>query len=767
MTQQTYKKGDFIGQKYEVVDILGEGGFGIVYLAFYHDLAGKQVQHPFYALKTFKQEYFSNQEIKDRFRKEAQVWIDLGSHPYIVRAHYVDLISDRLFVASEYIAPEYEGGPNSLDAFLKQRSLDLAQSLRWAIQFCHGMEYAFSKGIRAHRDIKPSNIMIDYDMMLKISDFGLAGAFQKSTPLSELDQNRKGATQLHTMVGTSIGTPEYMSPEQFTDFSSCNERSDIYSFGVVLYQMASGGKLPFNAENTEYRWVALRHLHHERPVPKLSSPIFPMIQKCLEKEPKNRYESFRALRAGLEAVLKQQTGEVVGVPNRAEWSSQEWNNRGISMTNLSKYEEAIECFDRAIDVDPRNGGSWNNKGNALRFLGRHRDAIGCFDKALIINPANVRAWFNKAALLSSMNQLDNSLLCLHRLLDIRPIDSYTISQVAGLLSKSGFRPTDTKAICQKVISLNIMPRDIDGLFNLGICYIATEDTDNALKNFLEAEKLNRYDRGLWFQLMEVYFKKQDAAKTLEYCDKLIAAHDNVEEAVNKKSRVLSYAGRSGQAISLLQDTLRNNPQMAFLWFTLSEIQEQNSNFSDALKSAKQCLALLMQNENNDPTKIHNVKCRIEMLQEGSSDSSTTEIQHALHQLKKAESGCYGEKPHTDAIRHLIKLNTKHGDKQKALYYCDMLLKTTNYITDFGNKALVMSHFGDHAEAVQLLTDILKEWPAVDSLWYVLSKVNEDNGNIKDALRAAMKCHEVLLKSSNPSRQNIEEIEDRIRNLRKR
>ena len=95
----------------------------------------------------------------------------------------------------------------------------------------------------------------------------------------------------------------------------------------------------------------------------------------------------------------------------------------------------------------------------------------------------------------------------------------------------------------------------------------------------------------------------------------------------------------------------------------------------------------------------------------------------------------------------------------------MLLKTTNYITDFGHKALVMSHFGDHAEAEQLLTDILKEWPAVDSLWYVLSKINEDHGNNREALRAAVKCHEILTKSSNPNRENIVEIETRIRNLR--
>lgn len=765
MIQHTYKKGDFIGQKYEVVDILGEGGYGIVYLAFRQDFAGEQVLHPFYALKTFRNEFISDATVTDLFCKEAQVWIDLESHPYIVKAYFVDLISDRLFIATEFICPQVEGGPNSLETYLKRGPLDLAQSLRWAIQFCHGMEYAYSKGIRAHRDIKPSNIMIDHEMAVKISDFGLAGVFQQAASNLVCEQNGNDATQPHTLAA-SAGTPEYMPPEQFTDFAACDERSDIYSFGVVLYQMASEGKRPFSADNSAYRWMALRHLHQDKPVPKLNSPYFPMIQKCLEKEPKHRYQFFKALRVDLETILKRETGEVVKVPNREVWSSQEWNNRGISFMNLSKHVQAIECFDKALDVEPRNGGAWSNKGNVLRLLGRHMEAIDCYDNAIKINPSNARAWFNKAALLSTMSQIEYSLQCLHRVLDIRPIDTYIVSQITGLLSIGDFEPAGTQAICQKIVSLNLKPNDIDGLFNLGCCYRQIYDTDNALEVFLKAEKLAATDSGIWFQLMEIYFKKQDPVKTAEYCDKLIAADAQIEEAVNKKSRVLSYTGRSGQAISLLQNTLKNNPRMGFLWCTLSEIQEQNNKCNDALESARQCLALLMQNESSNRAKIEAVIRRIDLLRRKSSDGgATSEIQQALQQLKKAEAEHFEEKLHTDAIRQLTKIYTKNGDKQKALYYCDMLLKTTNYITDFGHKAMVMSHFGDHAEAVQLLADILKEWPTVDSLWYVLSKINEDHGNITEALRAAMKCREVLTKSSKPDKQHIVEIEARILNLR--
>ena len=163
-----FKKGDFIGQKYEVYDVLGEGGFGIVYLAYSHELQSA------YALKTFRDEYIEDIKTRERFRKEAQVWIDLERHPYIVRAYFVEEISGRLYIAMEHIASD-ETGMNTLDGYLRRRPPDLAQSLRWAIQFCHGMEYAYSRGVRCHHDIKPDNIMISQDKTMKISDFGLAG----------------------------------------------------------------------------------------------------------------------------------------------------------------------------------------------------------------------------------------------------------------------------------------------------------------------------------------------------------------------------------------------------------------------------------------------------------------------------------------------------------------------------------------------------------------------------------------------------------------
>ena len=177
-----YQKGDLIGQKYEVHGVLGRGGFGIVYLVYSHETGSV------YALKTFRDEYLADAQTRERFRKEANVWVDLERHPYLVRAYFVEEVVGRLFIVMEYIAPD-EQGLNSLEGYLQRRPPDLAQSLRWAIQICYGMEYACSRGVRAHRDLKPANILISQDKAVKICDFGLAGVLGAARAVSGIRVN--------------------------------------------------------------------------------------------------------------------------------------------------------------------------------------------------------------------------------------------------------------------------------------------------------------------------------------------------------------------------------------------------------------------------------------------------------------------------------------------------------------------------------------------------------------------------------------------------
>ncbi|MCJ7424615.1 serine/threonine-protein kinase [Candidatus Bathyarchaeota archaeon] len=418
-----YKKGDFIGQKYQVYGVLGHGGFGVVYLAYSHDMHSKGV----YALKTFRDEYLRDTETRQMFHKEADIWVDLERHPYLVRAYFLDEVAGRLYVAMEYIAPNKQG-LNSLEDYLERRPPDLAQGLRWAIQFCHGMEYAYSKGVRCHRDIKPANIMISTDKTVKISDFGLAGILNLSKMESKLNVE-EGKVGLSILEGRGFGTPTHMPPEQFTNAASCDERSDIYAFGIVLYQMATGGTLPFlaplprdDSEEEMRRFCkAMYRLHSEAPVPKVASPLFTVIQRCLEKEQGMRYQTFKQLRADLEPLLKNQTGETVKLPEPKEIEAWELSNKGASLNILGRFADAIECSDRAAKINPQLAQAWNNKGNSLHSLGRFVDAIRCFDKAIEIDPSDGCVWSNEGKSFAGLGRFVEAITCYDKAVKINPL----------------------------------------------------------------------------------------------------------------------------------------------------------------------------------------------------------------------------------------------------------------------------------------------------------------------------------------------------------
>ena len=455
-----YKKGDFIGQKYEVYGILGKGGFGVVYLVYSHELG------EVYALKTFRDEFLANQEVRKRFHKEASVWVELGSYPYLVHAYLVKEISGRLYIVMEYISSNEEG-LNSLEGYLQRQPPDLPQSLRWAIQICHGMEYAYSKGVRAHRDLKPANIMISQDQTAKITDFGLAGVLSESAAIGAAGwgdtQPERAGLSGQTMLGKGFGTPTHMAPEQFDNAAECDERSDIYSFGIVLYQMAAGGQIPFPVPIGAY-WQTMWRLHRESPVPRLTSPLFPIIQRCLEKAPEKRYQTFQEVRKVLESQLQQQTGEVIIPPQLKEIETWEWGNKGNSLHNLGRREEAIRCYDQALEIDPRDAFAWNNKGVSLRSLGRYQEAIHCLDQALKLNPHYVHAWANKGNSLGNLGRYQEAIHCYDQALEIDPRFAATWGNKGVSLGSLGRNEEAIRCYDQ---ALELDPRNVHAWYNKG------------------------------------------------------------------------------------------------------------------------------------------------------------------------------------------------------------------------------------------------------------------------------------------------------------
>ena len=351
-----WQVGDKIANRYEIYQILGgEGktGMGIVYICYDH-----KHKTP-YALKTFQEKYLSSEDILKLFEREALVWTHLERYPYILRAHWVDRLEDRLFIILEYIAPDKQGR-NTLTHYLG--NLSFPETLKFSIQFCYGMEYAYSKGIDAHRDIKPDNIMITSDKTVKITDFGLVKAFQEIQLKEDIiSQEESLRLSIFQSKGKRIcGTFPYMAPEQFDGYA--DKRSDIYAFGIVLYQMATNGRLPFiGRTQQEYE-----RLHRYG----LSSPLYPLIQKCLEKDPNDRFQDFATIREELQNLLLKETGETISSPKKEELEAWELSNKGIALADLGRYKQAITCYDEALRINPNYTLAQKNKKICLEKLRR-------------------------------------------------------------------------------------------------------------------------------------------------------------------------------------------------------------------------------------------------------------------------------------------------------------------------------------------------------------------------------------------------------------
>ena len=264
--------------RYTLSERIGAGGQATVYLGL------DTVLNRTVAIKVMHQLISSDREYTSALMAEAQLSAGL-THPNIT--HVYDYLTD-----DEYASIVMEYLPNSLDRLVRdQGTLSIARALGLITQICEALAYAHANSV-VHRDIKPHNILLDAEGNAKVSDFGIARAVDLS------------------VSATTSGTPIYMAPEQFLGDSVPNIRSDIYSLGVVMYEMLSG-KPPF-----EGNFPALFRMHTQDEVPPFSSnlnvpqQLSTLINKCLEKNPDNRYQNVDEIIFALNALSGAPTSNV-------------------------------------------------------------------------------------------------------------------------------------------------------------------------------------------------------------------------------------------------------------------------------------------------------------------------------------------------------------------------------------------------------------------------------------------------------------------------
>ena len=277
--------GSYVINRYEIIAKIGSGGMADVYKAKDH------VLNRLVAIKVLKQEYSTDATFVKKFRVEAQSAAGL-SHPNIVSVYDVGEDAGVNFIVMELV----QG--STLKNYIDMKGkLDIREALNISVQIASGLSAAHENRI-IHRDIKPQNIIMSRDGKVKVTDFGIAKVADSTT-----------------VTTTAAGTVHYISPEQARGGYS-DERSDIYSLGITMYEMVTG-RVPFEGETNVA--VALMHIQSEMVPPRKLEPSIPVsfekiILKCTQKKPERRYASAKELIADLRKVLTHPDGEYVVIP---------------------------------------------------------------------------------------------------------------------------------------------------------------------------------------------------------------------------------------------------------------------------------------------------------------------------------------------------------------------------------------------------------------------------------------------------------------------
>ncbi|MGO8700054.1 MAG: tetratricopeptide repeat protein [Limisphaerales bacterium] len=596
--QEPFLPGSQLLGKYEIIRKLGEGGFGVVLLA------RGQPTEPLVALKVVRSDLEFAADVIQRFKKEAGIWINMDVHPNIVQAHFFLASGGQMVIGIDYVEPDANGCVTLADHI--RRGIELKQLVILATDVCKGMSHAFSKGLKAHRDLKPTNILIadaDYfrpylptwrPTLARVSDFGLSG---QVVPQSAADRTPTARKTDATVAGEISGTPAYMAPEQFDGLIHCSERSDIYSFGLILYEGVSG-RAPVQqnprCRNGREIWADFARQHREKHFPKLDSLLWPVIAKCTSKNPRDRFGSFSEIGHVLENCLTDHFGIVLPLELTYERDAHGLSNKAVSLSKLGDHAAALENISRALEMEPNNPNFLMNKASILYGAKRLKEAIETCRTALELNPNHGGCWIILGRCLELAGQIPEAISAQRKGLDLDPPNDVGWSNLGRLLLETS-QFEEAERCCSKAIEL--APTIAAYHSDLGRALLKRERVEQARACFNKALELDATDSTAHKCLGDICFLFDNNLQGAEkHYRNAVGSNPEDFWAWDSLGSLLASVGRHDEALNCFREAVKHNSNHFYSWKHMGRLHAEALRFAEAADSYRKCTMI----QSNEP-----------------------------------------------------------------------------------------------------------------------------------------------------------------------
>jgi tetratricopeptide (TPR) repeat protein len=513
--QDVLAPGDVIADRY-LVEKMCQGGFGQVYLC--SDMVSGQRA----ALKTLLREHLGSGRLVDTFRKEILLWIQLGDHPNIVLAYGMEEFMRLPFVVMECV----EGG--SLEDLLELGPIPWQAAANYGWQIANGLEHAGRVCGLVHRDLKPANVLLTRQGTAKVTDFGIS--------------------LVRGMTGETLaGTPPYMAPEQWQSPADVDVRSDVYAFGVTLFELACDRRpFPDHMENSMAGYRT-DHLTTMPPDPRRLNPEIPdtmarLILACLEKRQDRRPPDFSAVRMALEPLA----GPVAVAKSAGPHRVNGLINQSRTYNLLRQFQEAERTAREAVTLAPDDANARVALGNALGEQGEYREALRQLERAHRLDRENPMAIVNSARY--SALALDPVAAQDWLNTGIRNLEPRHLEGISHLLIEFG-RVPEAIRLCRKIVEDN--PRAIIAWNNLAIALRRSGDLEGALGCATRSVEINpRYAKG-WSNRATVLVQLQRFDEAIDAADRSLQFDPATAGAYAAKAAALGASGHINEGRTCL------------------------------------------------------------------------------------------------------------------------------------------------------------------------------------------------------------------------